>query len=89
MRAPDVRHFVQEQPFQPFRITLTDGRTYDVMHPEFAVVGRSSVLIGLPRSGDAEPEYDRQVTVSLLHIMQIEAIPSAPISTNGTQGNGQ
>ncbi len=74
MRTEDVREFVQRRRFQPFRVTLTDGRTYDVFHPELAMVGRSSVIIGLQRPNDPDPVYDRAITVSLLHIMQLEPI---------------
>ena len=48
MRPEDIREFLQKKPFQPFRLTLTDGRTYEVRHPEMAMVGRSAVAIGLP-----------------------------------------
>jgi hypothetical protein len=81
MRPNDVRVFLQDQPFQPFRITLTDGRTYEIRHPEFVMVGRSSLVIGFPAPGEAdeaEPIYDRFVTVSLLHVMQME-----PLQTSG------
>jgi hypothetical protein len=77
MRPTDICVFLQRQPFQPFRITLTDGRSYEVRHPEMAMVGRSSLLIGLPAPGDSEPVYDRFVTVSLLHIMQMEPLEAA------------
>jgi hypothetical protein len=71
-RPEDIREFLQHKPFQPFRLTLTDGRTYDVRHPEMAMVGRSAVAIGLPAKNDPRPVFDRLVTVSLLHIMQVE-----------------
>lgn len=74
MRPEDVREFLKRQPFQPFRISLTDGRTYDVLHPELAMVGRSTLAIGLPGKGDPEGIYDRLITVSLLHVMQIELL---------------
>jgi hypothetical protein len=72
VRPEDIRDFLQKKPFQPFRLTLTDGRTYEVRHPELAMVGRSIVAIGVPAAGDPQPVFDRLVTVSLLHIMQIE-----------------
>jgi hypothetical protein len=72
MRPEDIRGFLQRRPFQPFRLTLTDGRTYDVRHPELAMVGRSTVAIGVPAPNDPDPVYDRLVTVSLLHVMQLE-----------------
>ncbi len=72
MRPEDIRDFLQHKPFHPFRITLTDGREYEVRHPELAMVGRSAVAIGLPAPEDPRPIYDRLVPVSLLHIMQVE-----------------
>jgi hypothetical protein len=77
MRPEDLLSHVRRRPFQPFRLTLTDGRTYEIHHPELAMVGRSSVIIGLARPDEPEPVFDRQVTVSLLHIMQIEPIVPA------------
>ena len=72
MRPEDIRQFLQHKPFQPFRLTLTDGRTYDVRHPELAMVGRSTVAIGIPAPDESAPVYDRLVTISLMHIMQVE-----------------
>ena len=72
MRPEDIREFLQRRPFQPIRMTLTDGQTYDIRHPELAMVGRSTVAIGVPAPNDPSPVYDRLVTVSLLHIMQVE-----------------
>ena len=76
MRPEDIREFLQRRPFQPFRLTLTDGRTYEVRHPELAMVGRSTVIVGLPAPGEVEPVFDRAVTVSLLHIMQMQPVES-------------
>ena len=59
MRPEDIREFLRRQPFRPFRLTLTDGRTYDVMHPELAMVGRSSMEVGLARPGDPENIAER------------------------------
>jgi hypothetical protein len=72
MQPEDIRGFLQHKPFQPFRLTLTDGRTYEIRHPELAMVGRSSVAVGVPAPGDPNPVYDHLVTVSLLHVMQVE-----------------
>jgi hypothetical protein len=76
MRSEDIQQLVRREPFKPFRITLTDGRTFEVRHPEMAMVGRSTVAIGLPANGNEETIYDRLVTVDLLHIMQTEHVDS-------------
>ena len=36
------------------------------------MVGRSAVAIGVPAADDPRPIYDRLVTASLLHIVQVE-----------------
>jgi hypothetical protein len=87
MRAQDVQDFVQRKPFEPFRITLTDGRTYDVLHPELAMVGHRTVAVGLPKPSGPKSVYDRLVTVSFLHIMQIEPLPPDESPTNGVPKN--
>ncbi len=71
MQPEDVRQFVRQQ---PFRVTLTDGRAYEVRHPELVAVGRSSLFIGFPRPDDPEPVYDHYVVVSLLHVMQLQPV---------------
>jgi hypothetical protein len=85
MRAQDVSEFVRKQPFEPFRITLTNGVTYDVVHPDLAMVGHRTVTIGLPRPNGPQAIYDRVVSVSFLHVMQIEPVPQDENPTNGTQ----
>ncbi len=73
MRPDDIREFLTREPFRPFRLTLFDGRTHDVQHPELALVGRSTVTIGLLRPDDPEGDASRFITISLLHILQVEA----------------
>ncbi len=36
------------------------------------MVGRSTVAVGIPAPDEPAPVYDRLVTISLLHIMQLE-----------------
>jgi hypothetical protein len=40
MRPEDIRDYLGREPYQRIRLTLTDVRTYDIRHPEFAMVGR-------------------------------------------------
>ena len=82
MQPTDILEFVRRKPFKPFRITLTDGRTYEIQHPEFAMVGHSTVAIGLRTNSSPELVYDRLVTVDLPHIMEAELLetPAAPKS---------
>ena len=85
MRAQDVSEFVRKRPFEPFRIMLTNGITYDVVHPDLVMVGHWAITIGLPRPNGPQTIYDRVVTVSLLHVMQIEPLPPGGQSANGAK----
>jgi len=71
---------LHSQPFEPFRICLTDGTAYEVPHPELVMVGRRSAVVGITEARQAPPFYDRTTTVALLHIVRLESTqaPSAP-----------
>ena len=47
MRPEELRDHLRKRPFRPFRLILTDGRTFEVRHPELAVIGRTTVAVGL------------------------------------------
>jgi hypothetical protein len=84
MRPDDVRDRLRVEPFEPFRIRLSNGSTYDVRHPDLVWVGRSAVLVGAADPGHAPDLFDRYTTVSLLHVAELEPIqPSSPPGTNG------
>ena len=76
MRSEDICGFLRRQPFQPFRLTLADGRTYEILHPNMAIVGRSFVAVGLAQAAEPDGIYDRVVTVDLVQIMQLEPLES-------------
>ncbi len=73
MSPEDLLRFLQRRPFEPFRIVLTDGTTYDVHHPEMVLPARRTAEIGIPQN-QGQPIADRIVTVSLLHIIRIEPL---------------
>ncbi len=77
MRPEDILNLLHTKPFEPFRLYLSDGAAFEVRHPELAMVGRSTVLIGIPPEGSAEPLFDRFVNCSLVHITRTEPINGA------------
>ena len=72
MRLQEVQNALKKQPFEPFRIHLSDGQALDVRHPEFAALTRHSIFVGAPTDGDDVPE--RMVQCDLLHVTTIEPI---------------
>lgn len=86
MAPEELTAAIRRRPFVPFRLTLTEGSTYDVNHPEFCMVGRRSVIVGLAPLGGEEHLFDHSVTMNLLHIVKLEPLDS-PTSgkSNGSQ----
>jgi hypothetical protein len=76
MNAQDVSALLIAQPFQPFRLYLTDGCTFDVEHPDFMLVGKRTAHI----YEDLDPAtriFKNYAVVSLLHITRAEPLETA------------
>ena len=81
MTQEELQQAARRQPFEPFRLILTTGTTYDIRHPDLIMVGRRSATIGLTHQPD-KSVYDYTIKVDLLHIVAIEELPAKP-SSNG------
>jgi len=87
MRPDNMKDLLHKQPFRPFRITLSNGRSYDVRHPELAIVGRDTLIVGDPAADLPEGVFDHFHLITLLHINNVEPLPQA--TTPGTNGAQQ
>jgi hypothetical protein len=76
MRSDDVLVWLKAAPFQPFRIHLNSGQTYEIRHPEMLRVGRSSMNV-YTYSGEPSDPYERMEMVSLLLIERIEPLETS------------
>jgi hypothetical protein len=74
MRAEDLRRVIRQQPFQRFRIHLTDGTVYEIRHPDMAMVTPSTVLIGVASPGQPGDAIEHVEMVSLLHVVRVEPV---------------
>jgi hypothetical protein len=76
MVPQDLESELKNEPFQPFRIVTTNGKTYDITEKDrpLLLVGKRTVIIGL-RVPETDPYFDRYEVVSLLHIVRLEPIP--------------
>ena len=60
------------RPFQPVRLTLSSGQTFEIRHPEMAFLTRTSILIGIDLAEDGVPAEFK--IISLLHVASMEPI---------------
>lgn len=68
-----IGSYVGAEPFRPFRITLTSGRTIDIDHPEMVQAGRNTMTIYFYNDEPGEPR-ERQIEVSLLLTESVEPL---------------
>ena len=81
MRPDDVLQLLRARPFEPFRIFMSDGKQYEVRHPEMAIVTRSTVHVGVPGLRGPDRPVQRVETCALLHITRMELIDGAALAT--------
>ena len=62
------------RPFRPFRLVMSSGQSYEVRHPEMAMLTRSDMLVGVGEAGDGVPAEFR--ICSLLHVATVEPLPT-------------
>jgi hypothetical protein len=69
MTSEELHARWKARPFQPFRVVMKDGTTYDVTHPRYAFVGGAFFHFFYQQSPD-EPfdDYDRRVPADIDHI---------------------
>ena len=68
-----IREYLEEKPFRPLRVCLSDGSHHDIPHPEFAwqVGTRLYVAKVLKERGPDDPQVKE---LSVLHITRIEPL---------------
>lgn len=70
MRPDDVLVWLRAQPFRPFVLVTVSGDSYEVRHPEWIKLLRTSVIIFRPSESDQV--YDGAQMLNLTLIERIE-----------------
>lgn len=89
MRAEDLRELLKARPFETVQLSLSDGRSVIIRHPEQSLLTERKLFLGLvkvqrskplmtPATGD--PVTNEWMLVDLLHIIGAEPV-------NGTNGH--
>ncbi len=66
---------IKARPFEPFRIQMSDGSSFDVLHPDQAMVTRGHLIVGLPpEASENGGWFDTTVKLSILHITELRPI---------------
>jgi hypothetical protein len=70
MTVPTFRELLTQRPVRPFRLVMSSGQTYDVRHPEVAMLTRTDILAGIDETDEGVPAGFK--ICSLLHVTAIE-----------------
>jgi hypothetical protein len=73
--AKQLKDLMDAKPFRPFRVHLSDGKTYEVPNHDAAFVKQNEIEIGLDL--DKDGIMVRSVRCAILHISQIEELQPA------------
>jgi len=77
MTVQTFRDLLAHRPFKPFRLVMSSGESYEVRHPEMAMLTRSDILVGVGETDEGVPAEFR--ICALLHVTSIE-----PLTSSGT-----
>ena len=72
----ELRDRMHENPFRPFRIHTSDGKSYTITNHDMMFIKRNSVEIALDL--DANSVAERFVKCFLLHITSLEDLATQP-----------
>lgn len=72
MTVQTFREMLWRRPFQPVRLTLSHGQSYEIHHPEVAMLTRTNLLICTDIAEDGVPAEFK--IISLLHVTAIEPV---------------
>jgi hypothetical protein len=85
MTADALFSRLRRRPFVPFRLILTSGTTYDVLHPEMLFITKSGLTVAI-YDREQHPSPDeipmRESLISFLHVAATEDLPQ-PTSKAG------
>jgi hypothetical protein len=84
MTRADLLNRLNDRPFSPFRVHVSDGAVLEVRHPMMLIVGETSVVLPTMWGTDeeGEPMPKRWRTLALAHLTQF-----SDMETGG--GNGK
>jgi hypothetical protein len=75
MQRDDLRQWLKRKPFQPFRVHLADGRTYDIRYPRMNLLAQTFIKIGIPEPGSTDEWIcDYTEYVRLDEIVRVEPL---------------
>lgn len=74
MGPEQLRDLLRRQPFVPIRLYISDGTTYDIRHPEMALLTRTTIDVGIEEDEPGSGIADSILDLSLGHVVKAERV---------------
>ena len=68
--------YLGRRPFQPFRLTLKDGETIDIVRTNQAATNKGLMIVGTP-TGDGGLQWIRHEKIDRVQTFELPAEPTA------------
>ena len=72
MTADTFREILRRAPFEPFRVVMSSGESYNILHPEMAFVSAKALVLAIPDPTHVGAE--RVEFCSYLHVAHVETL---------------
>jgi hypothetical protein len=73
MNAVELRELLSQDPFEPFRVRLTSGDSYEIRDPQSVAVMKSRMFVALPAT-------DTWLFVAFRHVAAVESISNGHVA---------
>ncbi|MBI2480727.1 MAG: hypothetical protein HYV60_19500 [Planctomycetia bacterium] len=67
MNTETIREWLNRHPFEPFLLSLSNGETYEVRHPENVAIGKNRLAV-------VDSDSDSIAHIALIHINSIKPL---------------
>ena len=73
MSPLELKEVLRQQPFEPFRLVMTDGVGYDIRRPDLMMVGMTSAMVGFTTDFE-QIFYERSAKIDLGHVARLDPL---------------
>ena len=81
MEREMLREWLKRKPFEPFRVHVADGRTYDISRPRTNLLAQTFIKIGIQDPDDSGPfSCDHTEYVPFVQITHLEPLKNTSSS---------
>ncbi len=85
MQEKELYDLFHRQPFQPLRIVMKDGRSFEARFPRLAIVAPYNLYLGIPVPSDPDPVLPISDPIERLPLSDIDRVEFlSPAITSST-----